>query len=150
MGLEKLIYTLNLPHPRNPSPYKFTLRFKPDINSPWIWIRDQTHAEDGQVIFRQPKVAASITFDGLFSEPDAGFSAKPVASQTPGVDVFDVSATAPALHNEWSRASIGMPIAMEHFYALVDIATPFTCSSNTNAKNIGENTSSLDGSSTRI
>ncbi|KAF8542530.1 hypothetical protein BDD12DRAFT_359099 [Trichophaea hybrida] len=125
MGLEKLIYTLNLPNFGNSSPLKFTLRFKSDINGPWIWIRDQTHAEDGQIIFRQPTVAASITFDHLFSEPDTNFSAKSIASQTPGVDVFDVSAPAPALNDEWSSTSMGTPTALEHFYALVKIRVPW-------------------------
>ncbi|KAF8540984.1 glycoside hydrolase superfamily [Trichophaea hybrida] len=131
MGLEKLIYTLNLPNFGNSSPLKFTLRFKSDINGPWIWIRDQTHAEDGQIIFRQPTVAASITFDHLFSEPDTNFSAKSIASQTPGVDVFDVSAPAPALNDEWSSTSMGTPTALEHFYALVNIVTLTHCSRKT-------------------
>lgn len=116
---KKCLYTLMLNSTGNPNPLQFTLRFKLQASHSWIWIRDQTHLGDGQIIFRRPEIAASVSFDSLFSDPDSALSVKKIRSGVEGVELFDVESAAPALDDEWSTTNMGAPVSLEHFYALV-------------------------------
>jgi hypothetical protein len=107
---------LNLLSPRN---FKYTLRFKATTASSWIWIRDQNHTGDGQIIFRQPTAEASVAFDFLFSDSDSRLEVKPVDCRVKGVDLFGVSSTVPARKDQWNSITVGRPLSLEHFYALV-------------------------------
>jgi hypothetical protein len=99
--------------------FKYTLRFRPTNASNWIWIRDQNHTDDGQIIFRQPTVEASVTFDNLFSDSDSGLDVRSIDSQTKGVDLFEISSTVLAKQDVWHSTTVGTPLSLEHFYALV-------------------------------
>lgn len=128
-GFIQRIYALVLPNNGNLSPFKYTLRVRPGTNSPWIWIRDQTQLEDGQIIFRQPPAAGPAAFASIFSGSDPSLSAGPIASR-PGVDLFEVTAPAPASNDVWTAVNVGTPISLERFYALVSAISPSIVSRN--------------------
>lgn len=119
--LKQLVYTLDL-NSENTEPLQFTLRFKSDENSPWIWSKDQTGAADGRLVFQ---VASDVIqqdpfhFSELFEKPDCALSAKAVLSQVSGVEVFEVVANALPLSNTSSIVVLGTPLLLENYYALV-------------------------------
>lgn len=122
LGRTKRIYTLNLQCTSN---FKYTLRFRPSAAAHWIWINDQNNTGDGQIIFRQPNVEASVSFDHLFSDSDSDLKVRPMDSEVHGVDIFELSATVPASKDGWVRTTVGSPLSLEHFYALVKIRRPW-------------------------
>src|SRR5690554_3940656 len=94
-------------------PLGFTLRFRQNAQSPWIWSKTLNNAADGQLIFRSPESAKDLlAFDELFTEPSEGVHAKALVSQVTDVQVFDVSAPAPVKQNEWSNTTIGAPLLL--------------------------------------
>lgn len=119
--LRQLVYTLDLSS-ENAEPLQFTLRFKPDENSQWIWSKDQTGAADGRLVFQ---AASDIIqqdpfhFGELFEKPDCALSIKASSSQVSGVDVFEVVANALPLSNTSSIVVLGTPLLLENYYALV-------------------------------
>ncbi|RPA97417.1 glycoside hydrolase [Choiromyces venosus 120613-1] len=119
------IYSLHLPC-QNSTPVQFTLRFKPVLedHTPWIWSNEQNGLGDGRVIFRGPS-AGLPTFETLFHSSDPNLRVKFVRSQVPGVELFDVTAPIPPIANESGTATIGTPVDLELYYALVKLSSPW-------------------------
>lgn len=119
--LKQLVYTLDLDY-GSVKPLQFTLRFKPDENSPWIWSKEQTGTADGRLVFQAASDVVQqdpFRFDALFGKPDCALSIQTVASQVPGVEVFEVVANALPLPNASSVVTLGTPLLLENYYALV-------------------------------
>lgn len=119
--LKQLVYTLDLSS-ENFEPLQFTLRFKPNENSPWMWSKDQTGVADGRLVFQAASDVIQqdpFHFSELFEKPDCALSIKAVSSQVSGVEVFEVVANALPLSNTSSVVVLGTPSLLENYYALV-------------------------------
>lgn len=118
--LKQLVYTLDLSC-RDFESLQFTLRFKPEEKSPWIWSKEQTGATDGRLVFQNTLVSQQDPFQfcTLFDRPDHALSVKTVSSQVSDVEVFEVSSIAPPLSNASSIVVLGSPLLLENYYALV-------------------------------
>ncbi|KAI5803810.1 glycoside hydrolase superfamily [Geopyxis carbonaria] len=103
----------------------FTLRYRAGSKSPWIWSKDQTHAADGQIIYKPKSLLESIGFEALFSGVDTSVIVKTEASQVTGVDTFSLLSSAPVLRNQWSSVVVGQPLLLQKFYSLVKLSSPW-------------------------
>ncbi|KAG0636371.1 glycoside hydrolase superfamily [Tuber brumale] len=124
-NITRRCYSLHLSC-RNTNPIQFTLRLRSVVeeNAPWIWSKEQNGLGDGRVIFLDPSTSLP-TFESLFHGSDSNLEAKCAKSQVPGVELFDVTAPAPPITNGSSTIAMGIPAALELYYALVKLSPPW-------------------------
>lgn len=147
--MDRLVFTLDL-EVEGQEPLYFTLRARANIATPWIWVHTQTGLNDGQILFHLPQVAIGIDcapyFHSLFSFTHPAVQVKTVVSQVSGVDVFEISAVAPA--DCWSTVVLGEPLSLERFYALVKFSWKISSDKHI-LYSLGKIELTLDGPSSR-
>ncbi|CUS06651.1 unnamed protein product, partial [Tuber aestivum] len=118
-------YSLRLSY-QNSHAIQFTLRLRSILeeHAPWIWCKEQTGLDDGRVIFLDPS-AGLPKFECLFGGPDSNVIAKCAKSQVPGVGLFDVTAPALPITDSSSTTSLGIPVDLDRYYALVKLSSPW-------------------------
>ncbi|KAH0610344.1 uncharacterized protein H6S33_011871 [Morchella sextelata] len=118
--LKRRAYRLDIYH-ESIQPLQFTLRFKPEENSPWIWSKEQSGITDGRLIFQKNYAIPSdqFQFDSLFEGTNSNLAIKKASSDVSGTDLYVVSGSAlPGISN----VVLGAPLLLENFYALVKLS----------------------------
>ncbi|RPB21592.1 raffinose synthase Sip1 [Terfezia boudieri ATCC MYA-4762] len=121
-------------------PLNFTIRFRTSPIGPWLWAGHYGSNSDGRLIFRsshpyalQPRQDSLRTF---FQNPSNSITASSSFSQVSGVRIWDLNA--PIGPSTSESVSLGTPIDMERYYALVKLSSPWM------GPRQGGNTMSLD------
>ncbi|KAF8416797.1 glycoside hydrolase superfamily [Terfezia claveryi] len=108
-------------------PLNFTIRFRTSPIGPWLWAGHYGSNSDGRLIFRsshqyalQPRQDDLST---LFQNPSNSITASSSFSQVSGVRIWDLNA--PIGPSTSESVSLGTPIDMERYYALVKLSSPW-------------------------
>ncbi|KAF8430254.1 glycoside hydrolase superfamily [Tirmania nivea] len=121
-------------------PLSFTIRFRTSPTGPWLWAGNYGSNNDGRLIFRSPHQyaleARQDSFSAFFQNPSNSITARPSSSQVSGVRIWDLNAPIGPRTSE--SVSLGTPLNMERYYALVKVSSPWM------GPRQGGNTMSLD------
>jgi hypothetical protein len=123
------LYTLELPgKPDNIESYvRFTLKFRPDDDSPWKWARDHTLLSDGCLYYQSSSFkqeGISHYIKGISSE----LKVDHIAAETPDTSLWSLTAPVKAASGDDSGCSIhklGSPSNFTRWFALVRLWTPW-------------------------
>ncbi|RDI84867.1 hypothetical protein Vi05172_g4892 [Venturia inaequalis] len=126
---QRRIYTLELPGKPNSqeSFVRFTIKFRPDNDSPWKWARDHTSLNDG-VLYYQASNFKQQELSHYLKGIDSDLSIETIAAETPDTSLWSLTApVAPAVGDEsgTSTHSLGLPFNFTRWFALVRLWIPW-------------------------
>jgi hypothetical protein len=106
---------------------RFTLKFRPDSDSPWKWARDHTSLHDGSLYYQSSSFQEqdlSQYIKGISSD----LSVERIAAETPNTSLWSLTAPVKAAsgHNSGTSVhSLGIPFNFTRWFALVRLWSPW-------------------------
>ncbi|KAF2436751.1 glycoside hydrolase [Tothia fuscella] len=106
---------------------QFTLKFRPNRDSPWKWARDQFSLGDGSLYY-QPAIFSEHELPHFFADTSSMFEIQQLSAETPKTQLWSLTAPVQAASGDQSGNSthiLGLPTNFTRFFALVRLWSPW-------------------------